>query len=417
MYKKILSLTLILLIAFACFSLSAAAYSPSFESVFKDAFVRYCDENGATIDEGNTLVMRIGSAGEYDVYRAYDNAADFPVNKIIGDYMFTHYCFGTTDSENPLGLYAYNGVELLTLEDAYESGKVDLDALYEEAKSPEMIPLNEEDALQLKCKKAFIEKNNITAAAQITNSDVTFAYQFDNYIVFRFKPNLFANKKTSYYLDGYWLYTTQVCEEVNPFGLYTLDNYGNIEPLMETVDNGFIEMDDVFPVIADEMYIYMSGDINNDRVLSIKDATLIQKYLAKFPEAVETVRKHPLGEKVMDYELNFATTPDVDIKDVTRIQYMLAGKIDTDKRPAFDYGEIIVSFYHTDVPEYTLEDFPEYDFKSIRINRLNAIKMVMIILELDESGKDNVINAINSLKYREGVEFDSVHPNWLFYPD
>lgn len=39
----------------------------------------------------------------------------------------------------------------------------------------------------------------------------------------------------------------------------------------------------------------------------------------------------------------------------------------------------------------------------------------MIVLELEEYGKDNVINAVNSLKYREGVEFDSVNPNWLMY--
>lgn len=419
MYKKLLCSVLALLMICSCFCVSVSAETPSLESVCRDAYINFLKADGATFDE-LSYFNYLGDGGCL-VFQATVLPGD-PVEPqdVIGNYRFTaHRCMGYCDT-NPAGMYAYNGGEVMTLREAYDKGLVDLDLLYENTDERyTMSPLDEEEILINKCRAEFMEEFGVDEKLE-DEVYIYFAEKFDNYTVFRGTVGPSSALETRQCLDGYWFFEGAILgdEEANPTGLYTLDNYGNVETLRETVYKGFIDMDEVYPVLSEKCEMYMAGDIDSDKKLTIKDATFIQKYIAKLPEAVDAVNSHLLGLQVINADLSGGVDESgADIRDVTYIQKKVAGFFDYEERPPFEYSEIIVSFYHTDVPEYTLEDFPEYEFKSIEINRLDAIKMVMIILEIEEDGKDGVINAVNSLKHREGTEFDSVHPNWLAYSD
>ena len=423
MYKKILSMTLAMLIVCGALAFSVSAYTPSLESLFRDPFIEYVQQNGSSVDEETLHINYIGSAGKCSVYRAYyGEVRGLESQQIIGDYRFTYGSLVGDEESNPTGLYAWDeyGFGILTLKEAYDKGYADLDALYNsEDYNRGIYPLTKmekEAALKEKCKEAFIKEYNI--ATEDENVYVRFAVQFEHYAVFRAHSGSAKGNEVRQGHTDYWLYSeVQYGDEKNPFGLYTLDNYGNVDILGKVIGSGFIEMEELYPLLSDKWCIYLSGDVNNDKKLTIKDATLIQKYLVKLPEAMDIVENHPLGEYIMDYDYNSATTPDVDIKDVTRIQQKLAKIFAEDDRPRFAYDHIIVSFDEKDVREYTLEDFPEYEFE--RIERWEALSFdcVTLTLYLKNPGKENVIDAVNSLKYREGSEFWTVHADGVMYPD
>lgn len=434
MHKKILSLCLVLLLICSCMGISVSAYDPLPEEelikpVLKEAYLEqwlkdYGDVYPDNSEFDGTLeyFYYIGDAGCHVFQAAAIPGSPVEPTDVIGDYRFTAcMCMSYCDT-NPAGMYAYKDGELMTLREAYEKGLVDLDLLYEISdKNYVIMPITPEELLVKKCRAEFMEEFGI-ATKDEDDVYVWFAAKFANYTVFRASFGGSSALETYDCIDGYWFFAGAIYgdEGSNPTGLYTLDNYGNVEELYKVVNEGYLDMDEIFPELSEKCGMYLAGDIDSDKRLTVKDATLIQKYLAKVPEAMDKVYDQVLGVKIMDADLRggdalFGYEPSVNIKDATYIQKKLAKIIIEDDRQKFEYDEIIVSFYHTDVPEYTLEDFPEYGFKSIRIDRFDSIKMVMIVLELEEYGKDNVINAVNSLKYREGVEFDSVNPNWLAY--
>lgn len=433
MYKKILSLALVLLMLCSCVCLSVSAYDPLPEDellkqAMREAYIeQWLKDYGTSVAEyfDGTLeyFYYLGEAGCH-VFQAAALLGD-PVEPtdVIGDYRFTAFmCMSYCDT-NPSGTYAYKDGELMTLKEAYNKGLVDLDLLYEQTdKKYTMVKLSDEELLQNKCKDAFIKQYEIPEE-EIEATEVLFAVQFKNYAVFGVHPYTVSDAECYQYLDGYWFWSGNIRgdEEENPTGIYTLDNYGNVQSLAETVSEGFIDLDEIFEDLSEECNMFLRGDADGDKRLTVKDATLVQKYLAKVPEGLSAVGNHEMGYCIMEadnpWEVDlFGDNADVTIKDATYIQKKVAKKMlwEDDRQP-FEYSEIIVSVYNLDVPEYTLEDFPEYAFKSIEINRLESIKTVMITLELEEYGKDSVINAINSLKYREGTEFDSINPNWLYY--
>ncbi len=437
MYKKILSLSLVLLMAFSCFSLSVSAYDPLPEEelmkqTLKEAYIEYWTndiENKEALQWFNGKLSYFGYLGEAGCY-VFQAAAlpGDPVepSEVIGNYRFTaHMCVGYCDT-NPAGVYAYKDGVLMTLKEAYNKGLVDLDLLYEKTdkKAYTMTPLSDEEILKNKCRAEFMEEFNI-ATKDEDEVYIGGAVKFTNYTVFgaTFGPS--PTLCVCQYIDGYWFYAGGIHgdEKTNPIGMYTLDNYGNVQSLAETASEGFIEMKDIFEEMPAAAHMYMVGDIDGDKKLTVKDATLIQKYLAKIPEAMDIVNSHLLGYKVMDADLSGGFTQyydfgaDVNIKDATYIQKKVAKIFGEDDRQPFEYGEILVFIDGVDTPDYTLEDFPEYAFTGIEVKKLNALKLTMIKLKFEAEGEAGVINAINSLKHREGTEFESVSPNALFYPD
>ena len=269
------------------------------------------------------------------------------------------------------------------------------------------------------CKEAFIEYYELTGDI-IEYSYVSFAVQFENYAVFRFYPFAVSPMESFQCIDGYWFWEGNLIGDGtdNPTGLYALDNYGNVQSLSKTVNEGFIDLDEIYPVLSEATPMYMAGDIDGDKQLTVKDATFIQKYLAKVPEVVDKVYDHYLGLQVMDADLSGGTEMfgsegvEVNIKDATYIQKKVAKIIKDYDRQPFEYGEILVVVRDEDEKIYTLEDFPEYEFESVE---RAAYSKDMYILTLKNSGKENVIDAVNSLKYRVGVDINYAQPNYLYY--
>lgn len=279
-------------------------------------------------------------------------------------------------------------------------------------------PADPEIDLKNQCKVGFMEEFGI-ATEDEDEVYVEFAAKFTNYTVFRATFGDCPALETYDYIGGYWFWAGAIFgdEDANPTGLYTLDNYGNVESLEETVSEGFIDMDEIFPALSEKCKMYMAGDIDGDKKLTVKDATLIQKYLAKVPEARDKVYSHPLGIKVMDADLSggsalFGYEPSVNVKDATYIQKKVANIIKDDDRQPFEYGEILVFTSTDDEAVYTLEDFPEYEFESIKRGEYATY---LYTLTLKNPGKENVIDAVNSLKYREGVDIEGVCANYLYY--
>lgn len=430
MYKKILSLTLAILMVCSCVMVSASAESLTDEEALmqtlKEAYIeKWKADYKDTFDFEwfNGKLSYFGYLGEAGCH--VFQAAAVPGEPVaptdeIGDYLFTAYmCMGYCDT-NPAGMYAYKDGELYTLREAYEKGLVDLDLLYEKVSDNyTMSPLSDEEILENKCKAEFIEEYNI-ATEDENEVHIVGAVKYPNYTVFVARYELpFDGKdpERDFYVDGYWFYEGTVAD------YYTLDNYGNVEKLEETANKGFIDLDEIYSTFSKVGEMHLRGDIDGDKSLTIKDATLIQKYLAKYPEAVETVWTHPINFRVADADLSglyiesINDDSEITIKDATYIQKKVAKIIVEDERPRFSYDHIIVSFDTKDVREYTLEDFPEYEFE--RIERWEALSFdcVTLTLYLKNPGKENVIDAVNSLKYREGSEFWTVHEDGLMYPD
>ncbi len=420
MYKRILSLMLVFVMMCRVFAVSVSAFEPSLESVFEDAFVRYLESDGSTIDEEFIYVRRIGNAGKFDVYRAYyGEVCTVETQQIIGDYMFNYGALVGDEETNPTGLYAFNGPELMTLKEAYDKGLVDLDVLYKESTPKDgIVFLGEDSELKTKCKAAYIEEYGLTGdMAQY--SSVPFAIQYENYAVFRFYPHVLLPMESFQYMDGYlFLEGNIIGTDDNPTGLYTLDNYGNVQSLYETVNESFIDLDEIYPTLSEVAPMYISGDIDDDKKLTVKDATLIQKYLAKIPEALKAVYNHSAGYWVMEADEPWAMkmfdgTAEVNIKDATYIQKKAAKIIHEENMPPFDYNNVLVYLEGENTKEYTLEDFPEYEFDGIERWDSQYLELSIITLSLKNPSKSNVIDAVNSLKYREGTEFSEVTAEYI----
>ncbi len=421
MYKKILSLIIVVLIACSCVSISVSAYTPSLESLFRDPFIEYVQQNGSSVDEETLHINYIGSAGKCSVYRAYyGEIRDLESQQIIGDYKFTYGSLVGDEELNPTGLYAWDefGFGILTLKEAFDKGYADLDALYnDEEYNRGIYPLTEaekEEILKKKCLEAYVKEYDIDT--DLLPARVEFAVQFENYAVFQASHIEPAQMESFQYIYGYWFYEPHILgeDDNNPIGLYTLDNYGNVESLYTTAGKSFIDMDEIFPELSEKCNMYLSGDIDSDNRLTVKDATLIQKYLAKIPEAVKTVNNHIIGQCVMEtdqplFKSMYKDYSDVNVKDATYIQKKLAKLVKDYNKQEFSLDAISMSIWQKEVKEYTPEDFPEFEVEKIDRFDSSMLEMTHLTVYLKNPGKSNVINAVNSLEYRKGSEFEYVN--------
>lgn len=425
MYKKILSLTLVFLMVCSCFVLSVSAEeSLSAEELLiqemKEAYIeQWLKDYGASEAEyfDGTLeyFYYLGEAGCHVFQAAATPGSPVEPTDIIGDYRFTAFmCMSYCDT-NPSGTYAYKDGELMTLKEAYNKGLVDLDALYEVTESKyTMTRLSDEEILENRCKAELIEEYNMIDEGE-DYVKVHFAVKFANYTIFSASTGSDIDGERYINTGRYWIYGSDTTEH------YTLDNYGNVETLAETHHKGFIDMDEIFPTLVELTSIYRRGDVDGDKEITVKDATLIQKYLAKIPEAVDFLYSHPIKFRVADSDYSGAlydysnSDEYVNIKDATYIQKKVAKIFEDKDRQGYSYGSILVTVEGTNVPEYTLEDFPEFDFESIDRRDYKYIEETIFTLHLVNPSKENVIDAINSLKYRVGVDIDGVSAEYLDY--
>lgn len=432
MFKKILSLGMVLLLLISCFAFSVSAETSAEDEALmqtlKEAYIEKWREDHKGMEEvdwfDGTLAgfYYLGEAGCHVFQAAAIPGSPVEPTDVIGNYRFTAGMCMSYCETNPAGMYAYKDGELMTLREAYEKGLVDLDLIYEQSdKDYTMMPLTEEELLEKRCRAEFVEEFGI-ATKDEDEVYVGFAAKFANYTVFRATFGDSPALETYDYIGGYWFFAGAIYgdEESNPTGLYTLDNYGNVEVLEEVVRKEYIDMDEIFPELSEKCKMYMAGDIDGDKRITVKDATLIQKYLAKKPAVVQWANDQTLGIKIMDANLSggdalFGYEPSVNIKDATYIQKIVAKVFGERPEVTFDYNGICVTVKTKENgAEYTVEDFPEYEFESISLlaDSWDHTEETYC-LWLKNPGKVNVIDAVNSLKYREGVDIESVGLQYL----
>ena len=163
-----------------------------------------------------------------------------------------------------------------------------------------------------------------------------------------------------------------------------------------------------------EKFIY--GDVDMDGVVTVKDATLVQKGVADitYVTAVQKYLADPTGEGfsvknataiqkyLADIEINIPVNEEL----VMASQDEFSGKINVEK--SNHRGEYLyVSPKNMDC-EYTLEDFPEYRFSRIEKRSASSYKYVYYKLYLQEPGRENALEAVKALDYRVNIDLKAV---------
>lgn len=188
----------------------------------------------------------------------------------------------------------------------------------------------------------------------------------------------------------------------------------------------------LYTASADNTYTqnneFIFGDVDMDGVITVKDATAIQKGVAGLDYLTGV-------QKVLADPENIG----VSVKNATAIQKYIAGirgeytffidkKVDMPKLDEFskyvsvdaDFCDdtIIVSQKESIDGVYCLKDFPEYDFESVKLMgepRDGMIKFYEITLK--NPGKENVVEAIEALDYRANLDLLAVSPGGYYTQD
>ena len=116
---------------------------------------------------------------------------------------------------------------------------------------------------------------------------------------------------------GDWCFMTSPCDSgISGLGVYV--KYDNeIYTIEKAWEEGIVT--DLSPVSElDGIIFYRIGDVNGDRVLNIKDATALQKFIAN--KKVDIVSNYAIREKVF----NMNKDENINIKDATAIQKHIA---------------------------------------------------------------------------------------------
>lgn len=148
-----------------------------------------------------------------------------------------------------------------------------------------------------------------------------FAVKVDDVYVFRAtcggSSDLCTSQKIGDYLFTYGAIYGD--EELNPTGVYALYE-NNVITLLEAFNKDIVDMDKLYDTLPENTGTYRYGDADMDGKLTIKDATFIQKYIAKYEE----VRYKVLTTEHQSSLLNFNQDNKTNIKDATDIQKYLA---------------------------------------------------------------------------------------------
>lgn len=105
-------------------------------------------------------------------------------------------------------------------------------------------------------------------------------------------------------------------EGENCVGIYVADKKGDVIFLKEAVENGLLDIADYVKLLPD---CYLIGDADMDNELTIKDATAIQKYIAK------TDGEHILVPDSGFWAVDMNGDIEINVKDATAIQKYIAG--------------------------------------------------------------------------------------------
>lgn len=428
--RRILSLVLVLILLVSVTATAFAAFTPDASKVhmYKE---QVFDALGWDVSEDEYGFYNYGYLFEYNA----DNSATS--DEATPDYVAVHASYGLSSYEvtaetignyivksgslhHPykLGYHIYSTAdrEIYTLLEAYEAD----------------LP-NVEFALSMLGEKEYMYR------------DVFKDYMDETYMEFfeykelysYYAENVTADEATPDYLliyghsavapsysygifGDYIVHTDYFYPDDLPY--YVITQKGTVLTLREAWDAQLGGIEEVF---TDYGLGKMLGDMDGDRKLTVRDATYIQKCLAglmEFPEEDE-VRGIPVSyDDSPDENVRYISDFDGDdqrtVKDATAIQKKIAGIEDNkNHRPAFEYDCVLI-LSNKDYPILSVEDFPEYDFASVELTLYeDYTDLVIYELILSTPGEANVLEAVDALKYREGVDFETAMPNYLAYID
>lgn len=163
-----------------------------------------------------------------------------------------------------------------------------------------------------------------------------------------------------------------------------------------------------------EKFIY--GDVDLDGDVTVKDATLIQKGLAKITY-VTAVQRYLADPDGTGYSVKNATAIQKYLAKYetptpwgTELEMASQDKFSGDVWEVGNYSGEYISVYLKDNStfDYKVEDFPEYDFSKIEKHVLNYNKITYYNLYLHEPGKDNAIEALKVLDYRANIDIEHI---------
>ncbi len=172
--------------------------------------------------------------------------------------------------------------------------------------------------------------------------------------------------------------------------------------------------------------VLLFGDVDMDGEVTVKDATAIQKGIAEL-SYLTSVQRYLADPDKTGVTIKNATDIQKHITDINTTSSLLGSEVDMSKKNTFsgkakddsEFGDWSVSFRPNPEwefsYEYTLKDFPEYDFSSIEVKRYGDFA-VFYTLNLKNPGRDNVLEAVRALDYRANIDLDTVDFNWVVYP-
>lgn len=175
------------------------------------------------------------------------------------------------------------------------------------------------------------------------------------------------------------------------------------------------------------------GDANNDGKLNIKDATYIQKILAKMvnPYLDDLSDWNLDGKLPIGFISDFNRDGKRTVQDATAIQKYLANIDIKDKElvekinyinsldpDTYASDCIVVTLNSNEYRDYEQYDFPEFYFKKVdRLEDFDENKPDTYVLYLEEPSHVNVVEAIKALWHRIGKDLESIDINGIVYPD
>ena len=173
--------------------------------------------------------------------------------------------------------------------------------------------------------------------------------------------------------------------------------------------------------VQPERFIY--GDVDLDGSVTVKDATLIQKGLAKvtYVTAVQRYLADPDGTgysvknatAIQKYLAKYETSTPWSTEIIMASQDEFSGAVDDNAQYTDD--RILIMFKTDRTTDYSLKDFPEYDFASVE--RITELNPHIYRLKLTNHSKENIIEAIKALDYRANLDLLYVEPNYIMELD
>lgn len=191
-----------------------------------------------------------------------------------------------------------------------------------------------------------------------------------------------------------------------------------------TTENNYLASPSEERILPDILYY---GDVDFDGNITIKDATYIQKGLAGLIY-LTGIQKYLSAPNANNISVKTATSIQKHIADIKQDFYWekpvhidyydntFSAKI-PENTSYYDKTSIIVKLKSGYGHNYTLADFPEYEFNSIQkiAGVYDQTKNAEYVLYLTHPGHENVKAAIQALEYRTYIDLSAVEVNSITY--